>query len=70
MSPGMNEFLDRFFMSRIAIRFLFQQHLTVFKTYIQDEDANAEDADPNARWVGATGSCPHARLCPPCCSAP
>jgi len=46
---GMNEFLDRFFMSRIAIRFLFNQHLQVFKDFIRHEDCT----DVDARWVGS-----------------
>lgn len=56
---GMNEFLDRFFMSRIAIRFLFQQHLTVFNAYIQDETTGAEEVNPksSSRWVGAIDQC-------------
>eukprot|EP00040_Diaphanoeca_grandis_P014114 m.71448 g.71448 ORF g.71448 m.71448 type:complete len:462 (+) comp24350_c0_seq2:272-1657(+) len=50
---GMNEFLDRFFMSRIAIRFLFNQHLQVFKEFIHNQGELPPDCDPNLRWVGS-----------------
>lgn len=56
---GMNEFLDRFFMSRIAIRFLFNQHLQVFKPFIKknSKESNKNSVaiahDKTDRWVGS-----------------
>lgn len=51
--PGIAEFLDRFFMSRISLRFLYQQHLQVSQAASEGRVVTA--SGPH-RWVGAIDS--------------
>eukprot|EP00041_Stephanoeca_diplocostata_P023824 m.593422 g.593422 ORF g.593422 m.593422 type:complete len:421 (-) comp22393_c0_seq12:510-1772(-) len=63
---GTQNFLDRFFMARIGIRFLLSQHLSAFKNQISSEGSAAstpstttaaagtrDAANPSRRWVGS-----------------
>jgi pyruvate dehydrogenase kinase 2/3/4 len=55
-NPAIAMFLDRFFLSRIGVRFLFRQHLHVAKAALTAlRDASAAEAR-GTRWTGAIDS--------------